>query len=67
MIFCTELDKNIRINENFIRPGGSGAEPPDASEFLWIFPKFSSCIFTFFLQFSVRPPRKKDDNSVLSG
>ena len=23
-IFCTDLDKNIRIIENFIRPGGSG-------------------------------------------
>ena len=35
-IFCTELDKNIRIIENFIRTGGSGggAEPPDASQFL---------------------------------
>ena len=31
---CTELDKNIRIIENFIRPGGSEGGAPDASEFL---------------------------------
>ena len=27
-IFCTGLDKNIRIIENFIRPGGSGVGAP---------------------------------------
>ena len=48
-IFCTEQDKNRRIIENFIRPAGSWAEPPYASEFLLIFPKFSSCNL-FFLK-----------------
>ena len=28
LILCTELDKNIRIIENFIRPGGSGGGAP---------------------------------------
>ena len=32
-IFCTELDKNLWIIENFIRPGGSGAEPPTLANF----------------------------------
>ena len=58
-IFCPELDKNIRIIKNFMRPGGAGAEPPDASEFLWIFSKFSSCNFNFFLKFVGRPPGQK--------
>ena len=33
-LFCTVLDKNRSIIENFIRPGGSGGGAPDASEFL---------------------------------
>ena len=28
LIFCTGLDKNIRIIENFIRLGGSGGGAP---------------------------------------
>ena len=59
MNFLQKLDKNIRIIEHFIRLRGSGAESPGASEFLWIFPKFSSCNFNFFLKFEGRPPRKK--------
>ena len=47
MNFLHELDKNIRIIEIFIRPGGSGAEPPDASEFFVNFSKFSSCNLNF--------------------
>ena len=58
-ISCTKLDKYIRIIENYIRTWGSGAERPDGSQFLWIFPKFSSCNFNFFLKFEGRPPRQK--------
>ena len=58
-MFCTELDKNIRIIENFILAVGSGGRSPDASEPLSIFPKFSSCNFNFILKFAGRPPRQK--------
>ena len=59
MNFLQGVGQNIRIIENFIRPGGSRGGAPEASEFLWIFPKFSSCIFNFFLKFEGRPPRQK--------
>ena len=35
------------------------AEPPDASEVLTIFPKFSYCNFNLSLKFEGRPPRQK--------
>ena len=31
--FCTELDKNIRIIETFIRPGVRGRSPPMLANF----------------------------------
>ena len=41
-------------------------EPHDASEFLWFFPKFSSCHFNFSLKSADWPPKTKHNNSVLA-
>ena len=55
-IFCTELDRNTRIIEKFIRPGGAEAEPPTLANFYEFFPKLSSCNCNFFIKFAGRPP-----------
>ena len=64
-MFCTDMHRNIRILEILsgqeVRRGGG--EPPEASEVLLFFPHFPLTIF--FIKFSGRPPKAKDNNSVL--
>ena len=47
------------LSDQGVRVGGGRGRAPDASEFLWIFPKFFSCKFTFFLKFAGRSRRQK--------
>ena len=51
-ILCRAWDKNIRLIENFI------------GDLLWCFPKFSSCLFRFFLKFAGPSLNTKGNNSV---
>ena len=59
MNFCTDLDKNIIIIENYIRLGGSRAEKPTPANFCDFPLNFALATIIFSLKFAGRPPRHK--------
>ena len=65
MNFLHGVGKNIRIIESFIRPGGSGAEPPTLANF-YVFTLNFSLANLIFPKIRGSAPKTKDDNSVLS-
>ena len=62
MNFLRQFSQKYKTNWKFYptrRFGGRSPPPPDASELLWFFPKFSFCHFNFSRKFAGRPLRPK--------
>ena len=66
MNFLRGFGQKYSNNWKFYPTTGFGGGAPDASEFLWFFPNFSSCHFSFFPKIRGSAPKIQDSNLVLA-